>query len=153
MSDEKPMGQVIQIDEARTPLRRHSSSALVPASCSFKIPMICSSVKRLLRILDLLAIDSTIRWRKCRGAGHTLSQFTQEALRLPHDFGRRSLELDHVNPGQNHPATHEWCTDKIIDGVLLDIRSFPGHSIDRDYRLVFVEECRCAGIEDGAIGR
>src|SRR4029077_12945637 len=28
-----------------TPCRRHSSSALAPASCSFKIPMLCSSVK------------------------------------------------------------------------------------------------------------
>lgn len=42
---------------------------LVPASCSFKIPMICPSVKRLLRIVDLLAIDSTIRWREFRGVG------------------------------------------------------------------------------------
>src|SRR5437867_4205634 len=32
--------------------------------------MICSSVKRLLRIVDLLAIDSTIPWRDFRGAGH-----------------------------------------------------------------------------------
>src|SRR2546422_6397000 len=31
--------------------------------------MICSSVKRLLRIVDLLAIDSTIPWRDFRGAG------------------------------------------------------------------------------------
>src|SRR4029077_4235083 len=46
------------------PCRRHSSSALAPASCSFKIPMICSSVKRLLLIVDLLAIDSTISWRE-----------------------------------------------------------------------------------------
>ena len=28
-----------------------------------------ASVKRLLRIVDLLAIDSTISWRELRGAG------------------------------------------------------------------------------------
>jgi hypothetical protein len=33
--------------------------------------MICSSVKRLLRIVDLLAIDSTISWREFRGAGQS----------------------------------------------------------------------------------
>jgi hypothetical protein len=32
--------------------------------------MICSSVKRLFRIVDLLAIDSTITRRDFRGAGH-----------------------------------------------------------------------------------
>src|SRR6266568_3513459 len=69
------------------PCRRHSSSALAPASCSFKIPMICSSVKRLLRIVDLLAIDSTISWREFRGAGHdtypvsVLSCFKRERFR------------------------------------------------------------------------
>ncbi len=34
---------------------------------------ICSSVKRLLLIVDLLAIDSTIRWREFRGADHLRS--------------------------------------------------------------------------------
>jgi hypothetical protein len=32
--------------------------------------MICSSVNRALRIVDLLQIDSTITWREFRGAGH-----------------------------------------------------------------------------------
>jgi len=31
--------------------------------------MICSSVNRLFLIVDLLSIDSTIRWREFRGAG------------------------------------------------------------------------------------
>jgi len=40
-------------------------------------------VKRLLRIVDLLAIDSTIRWREFRGAGHIqpLSKYSFEPLR------------------------------------------------------------------------
>jgi hypothetical protein len=33
------------------------------------MPMICSSVNRLFLIVDLLSIDSTIRWREFRGAG------------------------------------------------------------------------------------
>ena len=37
--------------------------------------MICSSVKRLLRIVDLLVIDSTISWREFRGAGHAIWNF------------------------------------------------------------------------------
>jgi hypothetical protein len=32
--------------------------------------MICSSVNLALRIVDLLAIDSTISWRRFGGAGH-----------------------------------------------------------------------------------
>src|SRR5215216_6241181 len=32
------------------PCRRHSSAAEVPASCSFRMPTICSSVNLLLRI-------------------------------------------------------------------------------------------------------
>ena len=68
------------------PCRRQRSSALAPASCYFRIPMICSSVNLALRIVDLLAIDSTIRWRKFRGAGHRES-FSRRKTFLP--FTRR----------------------------------------------------------------
>jgi hypothetical protein len=40
--------------------------------------MICSSVKRLLRIVDLLAIDSTISWREFRGASQMTSSNTYD---------------------------------------------------------------------------
>jgi hypothetical protein len=52
------------------PWRRQRSCVFAPASCSFRMPMIYSSVNRLLLIVDLLAIDSTITWREFRGAGH-----------------------------------------------------------------------------------
>jgi hypothetical protein len=56
------------------------------ASCSFRIPMICSSVNLALRIVDLLATDSTIRWRKFLGAGQWVLTF------------RHSREVFHLSP-------------------------------------------------------
>src|SRR4030095_14826998 len=54
------------------PCLRHTSAADSTAWCSFKIPMICSSVNLLLRIVRLLPEERTltnIRGR-FRGAGH-----------------------------------------------------------------------------------
>jgi hypothetical protein len=46
--------------------------------------MICSSVNRLFLIVDLLSIDSTIRWREFRGAGHILSPRSRSVVSDAH---------------------------------------------------------------------
>ena len=53
------------------PCRRHTSAVAAPASCSFNIPMICSSLN-LLRFIrpSLAGSDSTEKWRHSRGARH-----------------------------------------------------------------------------------
>jgi hypothetical protein len=46
-----------------TPCLRHRSATATPASCSFKIPMICSSVKRLrLMLWSLSWPERTLNW-------------------------------------------------------------------------------------------
>src|SRR4026207_2300916 len=51
------------------PCLRHTSAVFAPASCSFKIAMICSSLNRLGRIVRLLPkTDSTDSWMKSRGS-------------------------------------------------------------------------------------
>ncbi|MGL4325477.1 MAG: integrase core domain-containing protein, partial [Beijerinckiaceae bacterium] len=41
----------------------------IPASCSARMAMICSSVNRLLRMAHLQWMNRTYHWREARGAG------------------------------------------------------------------------------------
>src|SRR5207248_823996 len=52
------------------PCLRQTSAVFAPASCSRRIAMICSSVKRLGFIVRLPRTDSTQIWRSFRGSGH-----------------------------------------------------------------------------------
>src|SRR5262245_57467584 len=48
-----------------------AAAVFAPASCSRKIPRICSSVNRLgFMSIPLRAMDSTHSWRRFRGSGH-----------------------------------------------------------------------------------
>src|SRR5262249_31730509 len=62
------------------PCLRHTSAVVAPASCSRRIPMICSSLNRLPFIVRLLSVtDSTPFWRNFRGSGQrelTLGAFS-----------------------------------------------------------------------------
>src|SRR5664279_122981 len=60
-------------------------------------------------------------------------------------------ELDHVVPGQDHLAADNRCADEVIDDILLDIGTGPGHGIDCEDRLVSADECRGGSVEDRAI--
>ena len=52
-----------------TPCLRHRSATGTPASCSFKIPMICCSEKRLRFVLwPSLGPERTSNWNYARGA-------------------------------------------------------------------------------------
>ncbi len=57
------------------PCLRQTSPVLAPASCSRKIPMICSSVNRLgFMSIPSQVMDSTHFWRRSRGSAQvTLS--------------------------------------------------------------------------------
>jgi hypothetical protein len=55
------------------PWRRHSSAVGAPASCSFRMPTICSSVTLLLPMLPprrILREDARNKWTSFWGAGH-----------------------------------------------------------------------------------
>src|SRR5688572_18011257 len=57
------------------PWRRHSSPVPAPASCSCRIPPICSAVNRLVRMMSSLGCcspreDSHYPWTSFRGARH-----------------------------------------------------------------------------------
>src|SRR5215468_8018140 len=59
--------------------RRHKSTLFAPASASFRIPMICSSVNRLRFIAGPprghpSRADSHSRWTSFRGAGRTIGR-------------------------------------------------------------------------------
>lgn len=59
------------IGEGGIPCLRHRSAHFAPASCSCKMPMICSSVSRAFFIVrPLHRPDSNRRWRKNPVAGH-----------------------------------------------------------------------------------
>ena len=51
------------------PCRRQTSAVLSPASCSFSIAMICSSLNRLFICLSFRWADPTTKWRNVRAAG------------------------------------------------------------------------------------
>ena len=56
---------------SETPCRRARSAVFAPASASFNIPMICSSVNLVRFIVrPLQGPDSNQSWRKIRGSGH-----------------------------------------------------------------------------------
>src|SRR5215470_8164788 len=55
------------------PCLRQTSPVFALASCSRKIPMICSSVNRLAFMsIPSQVMDSTHFWRKSRGPGHVV---------------------------------------------------------------------------------
>src|SRR5215213_779983 len=61
------------------PWWRQSAAVAPPASCSFKMPTICSWVNRLPRILSSLRHcpapeDSQYPWTRFRGAGHLYTE-------------------------------------------------------------------------------
>ncbi|MDU6731808.1 MAG: hypothetical protein E6471_34620, partial [Bradyrhizobium sp.] len=75
------------------------------ASCSFKIPMICSSVKRLRFMLwSLLGPERTSNWFMPKGQGHA-------QRRIPDDrLGRSSFDL-HKEGAAFHSLMNAFATD------------------------------------------
>ena len=87
----------------RTPCLRQTSAVPSPASCSFNIEMICSSLN-LLRFMrpPSIAADSTKIWRRSRGSGHRQRQL---ALQKPlSELKPKSKTSAPARPAQPRPA-------------------------------------------------
>ncbi len=65
-----------------SPCLRHTSAVVMPASCSFTMPMICFSLNLDRFIVRLLVgADSTRNWRKMRGLGQADQTARRQRLR------------------------------------------------------------------------
>lgn len=89
--------------------RRHSSAVAAPASCSFKIPMICSSLNLLRFIRPYFAgADSTEKWRHFRGARHSAKVVSGDRARRLYFCLSRGAEQMPVDAEKNvHPDANK----------------------------------------------
>src|SRR5262245_39951083 len=130
------------------PCFRHTSAVVAPASCSRRIPMICSSLNRLPFIVRLLSVtDSTPFWRNFRGSGHLhekrqsaerervearaaieakRTRFTQLDVHHALDCARRFffLELDVAAP---RPERLNRPTLELLELFLITLRDHQSH--------------------------